>query len=645
MQDYTDEQAAEALSLMEEGMDLMSAGEFDEAERILRRAVDVCAIPRVMNNLAALYVHRGEHEEALAVLEPNLLSGEPSPYAHATAARCHIALGRPDEAAAEAERAVQDFQAGRPTGIGWMFRSEEAGWYEYVVPVFRSLGDLGEHRRIWQLYQQWQTGIDEPAAHYYAGIAAFNLGRFRQAERAWRRVKDKDWRFLEGFSFMAELCRTDGLPGLVLDYRMPTMDMDDIPDTDAADGEDSRRIVAWLMDHPANLMLHLGFVLSGHDVSGGDILLKALVHLGGEWGEEFGRKLLRSGRVPDRLKMPVLSGLIAKGVLDPGAPVEVVFDGELREILLREGTFELTVERTPQREARYLELRELLEQGELERVREELEAMIFGNGVVWAQLVLLYADALRMDDDLEGAEHWYELLLGELPGNPAVLIELARLRFSQGGYDEAEDLLEEIDLEEVLPDHREQVRRVRDELLAYVRLARLPDIIAGEWEEKTAEHIEDKPLHPTRTTLQSALRKVPVEWLDAACDLHLLDDLSSLRQEREQQLARWLLANTDRALQNLASFDPHMFDDAVDLLEFLLEEGGWAKKGRVTRRFGTDEDDGFFWHLVPPESTLGLLRLAGLVYVGRTTLDGRRWKIAGIPVDLREVLQEAVDGL
>jgi len=73
-----------------------------------------------------------------------------------------------------------------------------------------------------------------------------------------------------------------------------------------------------------------------------------------------------------------------------------------------------------------------------------------------------------------------------------------------------------------------------------------------------------------------------------------------------------------------------------------LEHGGWARAGAITRKFGTEEGDGYYWENSPPTSPLGRLRLTCLVFVGRATVEGKRVRVAAVPADLRQVLHELI---
>lgn len=75
-----------------------------------------------------------------------------------------------------------------------------------------------------------------------------------------------------------------------------------------------------------------------------------------------------------------------------------------------------------------------------------------------------------------------------------------------------------------------------------------------------------------------------------------------------------------------------------ELLGFLLERGGWARLNAVTRKYGTMEEDGYYWDEDEPQSHLGQLWSRALVMVGRARLEGGYARIVTIPADLREKL-------
>ncbi|MFO8059843.1 MAG: tetratricopeptide repeat protein [Bacillota bacterium] len=641
--EYPAKRVYEALRVMEEGMAEMHSGEFKQAERTFDRALSICPVPAIFNNLATVYMHTDRCDEALAVLEGNLARDDtPNPYAHALGSRCLLRLDEPERARVAAENAVEHFEAGPQTGSGRESSRAEAGWYEYATPILKAFGDLGEHRRVWRLYQDWKPGIRDPIARYYAGIAAFNLGYLGRAEALWLQLRNGDWKFLERFCLMARLCGDEDFPMPALTYELPasSQQVKEILSSGRR-GADSELIIEWFLIHPPDLFLLLNLVLSGEVSRENAGLLRELVAHGGEWGEEFGRKLLLSNRFPYDFKMAAAAGLADRGVLEAGAPVKMMLDGKPHHVILR--PVRVSLDATCEMVEHHERIGQLVEGDELQRAREEIEHLIDSEDEVWAGLVMLYAEVLRRLKDFDEAETWLELLAEQQPDNPAVQINLARVRAAQGRHADAEALLCQLDLRGVPPDARREMERVRDNIRNLLRLRHGPDLLLGRSHRQIREEAEERRVHPGRTTLRSALRKVPVKWLNTACRLHGLPDPASRRPEREEQLAEWILEDPARMLANLADEEPDRFGDLRALLTFLLERGGWAEKGRVALRFGSDDNDEFFRSDDLPDSALGLSRMAGLVFVGQTNVKKELRKVAVIPVDLRAPLREVLE--
>lgn len=150
------------------------------------------------------------------------------------------------------------------------------------------------------------------------------------------------------------------------------------------------------------------------------------------------------------------------------------------------------------------------------------------------------------------------------------------------------------------------------------------------YEEKKRKEKENQFLKPD-TTLSAALNKLPANWINAIC--RKLDiPVEGRKRKKGKEIAHKLKENLKGVTEKLPS-------DSLDAITFILERDGWVKSGAITRRFGK-EDPGWFWEKHPPEGTIGVLRVHGLVFVGRAGFSGRRYKIFSIPVELREELEE-----
>lgn len=63
----------------------------------------------------------------------------------------------------------------------------------------------------------------------------------------------------------------------------------------------------------------------------------------------------------------------------------------------------------------------------------------------------------------------------------------------------------------------------------------------------------------------------------------------------------------------------------------------------MTRRYGSDRGDGWFWNEQPPTSILGRVRRHGLAFVGVDASSGRRMRTVLVPRELRDGIREALD--
>jgi tetratricopeptide (TPR) repeat protein len=133
--------------------------------------------------------------------------------------------------------------------------------------------------------------------------------------------------------------------------------------------------------------------------------------------------------------------------------------------------------------------------------------------------------------------------------------------------------------------------------------------------------------------LQVALAKCPWQWIDGMA-VHLGYSRKGKKKDKMAAIAAHLL-NKDK-LQAVVAGLPSQGRDAL----VLTLKNGWIKYGDLTRRFGTEEGDGWWWADDPPTSILGQVRLAGLLFVGTVAINGRNYRVAVVPVELRPLLAE-----
>ncbi len=78
---------------------------------------------------------------------------------------------------------------------------------------------------------------------------------------------------------------------------------------------------------------------------------------------------------------------------------------------------------------------------------------------------------------------------------------------------------------------------------------------------------------------------------------------------------------------------------SMEALKLVMDEGGWVKYNKLSNEYG-EGNDSYFWETEPPTSTVGILRLHGLIFVGKAGIGGRMYKVAVVPKDIRKGLEE-----
>lgn len=164
------------------------------------------------------------------------------------------------------------------------------------------------------------------------------------------------------------------------------------------------------------------------------------------------------------------------------------------------------------------------------------------------------------------------------------------------------------------------------------------DALVARFEQDKRACAESRPL-PRSASLRALLKALPTPWLNALVTALRLQK-RKCRAEREADAARHL--QDPDLLRRVVEHS--LTDRERRCLRFLLDRGGEEKVSVVARRFGTDENDGWFWEERPPSSVLGRLRQHGLVYVGVRRKGGRRYRTATIPDELQGPLSRLTSG-
>ncbi|MBW6463446.1 MAG: tetratricopeptide repeat protein [Firmicutes bacterium] len=622
--------------LMERASKLISENKLDNAEKILQKLMPHAKGKEkvvVTNNLATIEYARGNVKQALSLLEPYLETGSAieSPYTLGLAAQLSAKLERRNEAEHFLNRAVKVFESKLPA-----LREaniEPQSWYEYTVQLMRAAGILGDHRRVIDLYKKYERYHVSWENRFNAGIAYFNLKRYKQAASIWEPL-NRIGNFIIPFQEIAFLLKRDVMPHFELSYKPP--EWDKVIEQFKNAGDDHEKQEGALEDGQIRVVLldTLFGELTGEEEKKN--AAKILIKYGRDWGKELGQRLLESALVAYEVKMGALFALVELGVYKEGEEVPVWIDG--KETVVRVEKKEVRME--PDQELDQLCERAvaLREKGQFKEAIALLEPLQ-QEGKFYPRAMVTLANLYRNIGEFEPALRIFKPLADIMPEEPVIMINLAGLYIETGQFDQALQCIAEIDNEGIDEKFREQLdyfRRMAEQRLTpgeytdYLKDGY--DAYMDQVEEDLRAEIEEKKITP-ESNLSRGLKNMPNEWLLMMCEIHDIDPCR-LRSQREKAINSHLTnpAHLKQAVQELAA-------DEQELLLYLLNKGGWALLSSVSRKFGKMEGDGFYWYEEEPQSTTGRLWSKGLIMVGKAIHNNRQVKIAAIPADLKPLLE------
>jgi tetratricopeptide (TPR) repeat protein len=614
------------VKLIERGHALIKKKNLPGAEKAFRAALELEEDAIVRNNLALVTFHSGDSSGAMAILEPNLELLAGNPFSFGLAAQIAADLGRNKEATKYLEKAIAIFERGRAHLEKGPVRQ---AWHEYTVTIMQGAAALNDHRLVYDLYRRWERHHVSWENRYMAGVAAFNMEHYERAASLWGSVPGPG-AYMQELAFLVE----DALvPPFPLEYKHE--DPGDLERLDPQMGEkEEDRITESYVRNGATRAAALAYLFSSEiNKESAEVLLSALIRYGEEWGISFGKRLLEAAAVPREFKITAAMALVKRGVFDKNEPITMFIDGREREVRITERM--LTLESDPELEELHQRAMSLRDQGRIEDAVGLLEPL-YEQGRFHPPAMVALANLYRCMDRLDEARIILEVLNELLPESSPVLFNLAGLSVDSGAPEQALNYLEQLEKMELDEDMAAKVESLSLMIKAKSELPEswgphdLHELLFSH-EKKEREVVERKVL-PLESSLLRGLKNMPNEWLLNICAIYGLAP-GRLRRDREKKIADTL--NQEKALQKaVAGLD----GTGRELLGFLLERGGWARLNAVTRKYGTMEEDGYYWDEDEPQSHLGQLWSRALVMVGRARLEGGYARIVTIPADLREKL-------
>ncbi len=238
---------------------------------------------------------------------------------------------------------------------------------------------------------------------------------------------------------------------------------------------------------------------------------------------------------------------------------------------------------------------------------EETKLKILGTkNIIFSKFVVIAKDGLNVKlKDMENANYYNVVQVSNNPQIQANTIILGRI-FSWGHISRFAGVM----------------------ALAHTPMILDPDIMIHAYEKKEIERAENIILSAS-TKLTAVLNKYPFQWVDGMCDALSLET-GGKKNEKVKDIAEKLALSLPAIMSGLP-------EKSKEALTFILKNSGSVKYSMLK---DYDDEITWWWNDHPPKSTIGLLRLHGLIVVGKMPQGSKLYKVALIPKDIQVELQK-----
>lgn len=154
-----------------------------------------------------------------------------------------------------------------------------------------------------------------------------------------------------------------------------------------------------------------------------------------------------------------------------------------------------------------------------------------------------------------------------------------------------------------------------------------PDILMNAYENDQVGRIEDIQLRRS-SSFQSLMNKYPSHWVDWMCKYYQINQ--RLKKDKVRAIEHKLASDFSNTLKDLPK-------TCKEVLRLCIQNGGFVKY-QLLKHY--DDDFEFFWEEQPLSSTVGILRQRGLLFIGKMWLGERNYKVAFVPIELRDSLED-----
>ena len=164
--------------------------------------------------------------------------------------------------------------------------------------------------------------------------------------------------------------------------------------------------------------------------------------------------------------------------------------------------------------------------------------------------------------------------------------------------------------------------------LAYTPMILDSDIMKHHYEKKEIERAENILLSQS-AKLTAILNKYPFQWVDGICEV-LSIETGGRKNEKAKNIA-------DKLIGEIATIINKLPEKSKEALALILKNGGFVRYSLLKEY---DDELSWWWNNHPPKSTIGLLRLHGLIVVGKMPQGTKLFRTALIPKDVKEQIEK-----
>jgi len=158
-----------------------------------------------------------------------------------------------------------------------------------------------------------------------------------------------------------------------------------------------------------------------------------------------------------------------------------------------------------------------------------------------------------------------------------------------------------------------------------------PDIFMESFNEAQIKKAENIILLKN-SKISTIINKYPAQWVNGICE-----EFSISIKGKKSIKAEMIASKIQEELQSILNSIP---EESKKALKIVLNNGGVVKYNKLQ---DYDDEITFWWSEKPPNSTIGLLRLKGLLAVGKMPMSGKMYNIAIIPDDIRKELKNLLN--